>query len=76
MRLRAYLRQQDESETSFAKRIGISQSAMNSICRGGGTNVDTALLIVQATGGLVGFADLTRTLPGRRSKAPRQRPSA
>lgn len=58
MRLIAYLERTGESQQAFAKRAGIPQSTVNMICRGGGTRVDTAIKIIEATNGLVTLEDL------------------
>lgn len=58
MRLPDYLQSRGESQSAFAKRAGIPQSTVNLICNGSGTRTETAIKIVDATGGLVGFGDL------------------
>ena len=58
MRLEDYLNQREESQSAFARRSKIPQSTVNLICQGKGTRVETAVKVIQATGGLVSLQDL------------------
>ena len=58
MTLSDYLRKQGESQVAFARRSGVPQQTVSQIVRGHGTRTATALLVVEATGGLVTFAEL------------------
>jgi DNA-binding transcriptional regulator YdaS (Cro superfamily) len=60
MRLSDYLAEQEESQSAFARRAGISQQVVASILSGAGCHNDTAVKIVRATGGLVTHEDLRR----------------
>lgn len=60
MRLAEYLERTTETQTAFAKRAGLTQAAVNLIVRGGGARAETALKIIEATGGLVSLHDLVR----------------
>lgn len=67
MRLEEYLRRQGESQAAFAKRAGVAQQTVSMICTGGGSRTATALRIVEATGGLVSFAELAGEEYGQRA---------
>lgn len=58
MRLAEYLERTGETQSAFAKRSGVPQSTVSLICKGGGTRVETALKIIEATGKLVALEDL------------------
>lgn len=59
MRLTEYLERTGETQLAFAKRSGVPQSTVSLICKGGGTRVETALKIIEATSGLVKLEDLS-----------------
>ncbi len=58
MRLSEYLDRTGESQAAFARRAVLPQSTVNLICLGGGTRVETAIKIIEATGGMVQLEDL------------------
>lgn len=60
MKLREYLEQiSGETQAVFAKRAGLSQSAVAFICQDRGTHTSSAVKVVKATDGLVSFEELT-----------------
>ena len=59
MKLQAYLDHRKESQKAFSERAHILQQTVNAICNGAATKTDTAIKIVAATAGVVGFSDLT-----------------
>ena len=69
MKLKAYLDKYDESQSAFARRIGVKQQAISQIVAGGGCHTNTADAIIDGTGGLVTLKDLTRPGPTRRQKS-------
>lgn len=64
MRLTEYLERTGETQVAFAKRSGVPQSTVNLLCRGGGARAETAIKIIDATGGLVKLEDLTAEKDG------------
>jgi predicted transcriptional regulator len=58
MRLSDYLDRTGETQLAFAKRSGVPQSTVSLICKGGGARAETAIKIIEATGGLVKLEDL------------------
>jgi hypothetical protein len=58
MLLREYLRRTTETPRHFANRAGLKEGAVRAIMAGGGCRVDTAIKIIEASGGLVGLEDL------------------
>lgn len=63
MDLHTYLRRNGESQTAFGRRVGLPQVTVSRICAGSGCRAATALLIIEATGGLVTLRDLTGEQP-------------
>ncbi len=59
MELAAYLRAEKINPSRFAARVGVPPSTIIRLIRGERrARLSTAAKIVQATGGMVGFADL------------------
>ena len=69
MRLGEYLERTTESVRGFAKRAGLEEATVRAILDGGGCRVDTAIPILEATGGVVRLEDLRRTKPSTKRAA-------
>jgi hypothetical protein len=60
MLLSEYLERTTEPIRTFARRAGLEEATVRAIMRGGGCRVDTAILIIEASGNLVKLEDLRR----------------
>jgi DNA-binding XRE family transcriptional regulator len=59
MDLRAYLIMNEMTQEQFARKINVSLSSISKLCvKRGSSNLDLAILIVEATGGQVTYRDL------------------
>jgi transcriptional regulator with XRE-family HTH domain len=57
-KLASYLEANGLTQADFARRVGITQSALSKICNGGSTSLDTAVAIERESGGSVKATDL------------------
>ncbi|HET7411645.1 MAG TPA: helix-turn-helix transcriptional regulator [Pararhizobium sp.] len=61
MKLRTYLKEHSETATAFASRIGVSVSSVSRLANGKREpDLELALKIRDATGGLVQFEDMLK----------------
>jgi len=58
MKLERYLEARGETQADFARRTGMPQQTINTICQGRGTHAYSAYRIIKATGGKVRLIDL------------------